>query len=96
MSMRVVGIDLAGVEDRETGFCVLDLGLRATTRILHTDEEVIGACLDARLRAVAIDAPLALPKGRESLEERSDVHMRACDRELLRTRSNSLPSPWGP
>jgi predicted nuclease with RNAse H fold len=94
--MRVVGIDLAGVEDRKTGNCVLDLELRATTRVLHTDEEVIGACLDARLRAVAIDAPLALPKGRESLEERSYVHMRTCDRELLRMRIKFFPVTLGP
>ncbi len=94
--MKVVGIDLAGSEGRETGFCVLDEDMKATTRILNTDEELVRACLDAMPTVVAIDAPLSLPKGRESLEERSDIHLRACDKELLRMKIKFFPVTLGP
>ena len=42
---------------------------------------------------VSIDAPLFLPKGRKSLEQRGPPHLRACDRELLRMKIGSSRSP---
>lgn len=45
---------------------------------------------------VAIDAPLALPKGRKSLEERESVHLRECDRALLRMGIKFFPVTLGP
>lgn len=94
--MKVVGIDLAGVETRPTGFCVLDEKMEAKTSLLYTDEEILEEVVKARPDVIAIDAPLALPKGRKSLEERNDVHLRECDRELLRMKIKFFPITLGP
>jgi len=91
-----VGIDLAGVENRDTGYCCLDEDLNAETCVLHTDKEIVKEVLSDRPEIIAIDAPLALPKGRKSLEVRSDVHLRECDRELLRMGIRFFPITLGP
>lgn len=93
--MKVVGIDLAGVEARPTGFCVLD-GMSASCSIRHKDREIVEVTEKIRPEVVAIDAPLALPKGRKSLEERSDVHLRACDKALLEMKIKFFPITLGP
>ena len=93
--MKVVGIDLGGVETRPTGFCVLD-NKSVTTSVLYSDREIIQRVVKAKPGVVAIDAPLSLPKGRESLEKRSDVHLRECDRELLRMKIKFFPITLGP
>lgn len=94
--MKVVGIDLAGVETRPTGFCVLDEKLNASTFILYSDEEIIQKILEIKPKVIAIDAPLALPKGRKLLKERSNIHLRECDRELLRMGIKFFPITLGP
>jgi len=91
----VVGIDLSGVERKETGFCVLD-DMCAKTSIVYTDEEIVEKIRETKPRVVAVDAPLAPPKGRKSLEERSDVHLRQCDRELLKMGIKFFPVTLGP
>jgi len=91
-----VGIDLAGVENRDTGYCCLDEDLNAETCVLHTDREIVDKVLSDRPEIIAIDAPLALPKGRKSLEVRSDVHLRECDKELLRMGIRFFPITLGP
>ena len=93
--MRVVGIDLAGVETRPTGFCVME-GMKVKTSLLYTDEEIIREVKKAKPKIVAIDAPLSLPKGRKSIEEKSHIHLRECDRELLRRRIKFFPITLGP
>ncbi|MEW6034639.1 MAG: DUF429 domain-containing protein [Chloroflexota bacterium] len=94
--MKAIGVDLAGVESRPTGFCVMDECLRANVSILHTDDEILGMTLDSGAAVVAIDAPLALPRGRESLEHRTGIHLRQCDRELLRMKIRFFPLTLGP
>jgi predicted nuclease with RNAse H fold len=94
--MKAVGIDLAGVESRPTGLCIMDGNLHADTCLLYTDREIIGKTLESRPDVVAIDAPLALPRGRESLEKRSTIHLRQCDKELLRMRIRFFPLTLGP
>lgn len=96
MNSISVGIDLAGVEHRETGYCRLDENLSARTCILHTDTEIVEKVLSDKPEIVAIDAPLALPKGRKSLEVRNDIHLRECDRELLKMRIRFFPITLGP
>ena len=92
---RIVGIDLAGVEKRPTGFCFLE-GMKVKTSLLFTDEEIIEEVKKAKPSIVAIDAPLSLPKGRKSIEERTDIHLRECDRELLRRGIKFFPITLGP
>jgi len=93
--MRVVGIDLAGVETRPTGFCIME-GMKVKTSLLYTDKEIIQEVKKAKPKIVAIDAPLSLPKGRKSIEEKSHIHLRECDRELLKRRIKFFPITLGP
>ena len=88
-------MDLAGVESRPTGLCLLK-GLRAETWTAWRDEEVVEAARRGRVEVVAVDAPLGLPKGRRSLEERSPHHLRRCDRELLERGIRFFPVTLGP
>jgi uncharacterized protein len=94
--MRVVGLDLAGSERRDTGFCSLDERLNAETSVLHSDQEITERTFSLRPGVVSIDAPLFLPRGRKSLEQRGPPHLRACDRELLRMRIRFFPISLGP
>ncbi len=93
--MVIVGLDLAGVEHRPTGFCLLT-GMKAETSLMYTDTEILSAIKKTKPALVAIDAPLSLPPGRKSLEERTGVHLRECDRELLKRRIKFFPVTLGP
>jgi len=92
----IVGIDLAGSEKRDTGFCLMDSHMICETAVLHTDEEILGMTFNAGPSVVSIDAPLFLPKGRESLEKPGPPHFRECDKELLRMRIRFFPISLGP
>src|SRR5271157_1321427 len=52
--------------------------------------------MTARPGLVVIDAPLSLPRGRTTIEDRSGPHLRECDRELLRLRLPFFPLTLGP
>jgi len=91
----IVGIDLAGSEKRPTGFCALN-GMSSECCVLYTDKEIIENVERIKPKIVAIDAPLALPKGRKSLEERCDIHLRKCDRQLLDMKIKVFPITLGP
>jgi uncharacterized protein len=93
---EIVGLDLAGSPTRRTGFCRLDPGLTARTRILGDDREIEEMVRAARPRIVAIDAPLSLPAGRRSLDIPGPPHLRACDRELTRLGIRFFPVTLGP
>jgi uncharacterized protein len=96
--MTFVGIDLAGSPKRPTGFCVADSNKRVKCQVLFTDNELLEAVKETAPKIVAIDAPLALPKGRHCLEEhcRGRAHFRACDRVLSRMRIRYFPITIGP
>jgi len=94
--MRIVGIDLAGSEKRRTGFCVMDGKKSCTTKVLFSDGEIITETLSAGPDVVSIDAPLFLPKGRRSLEDRGPPHLRACDKVLLQMKIKFFPISLGP
>jgi hypothetical protein len=94
--MKSVGIDLAGVESRPTGFCLLDKKFEIKTKILFTDKEIVQEIKKIKPKIIAIDAPLALPKGRKSLEEKNKVHLRECDKELLKLGIKFFPITLGP
>lgn len=94
--MKVVGIDLAGSEKRETGFCILDEKLNAKAFTLFSDEEILENVKRVNPVVIAIDAPLALPKGRKSLEDKSKIHLRKCDEELLKMGIKFFPITLGP
>jgi predicted nuclease with RNAse H fold len=93
---RVVGLDLAGSPHRSTGFCFLGRGPDARITTLHSDEEILAATRAARPDVVSIDAPLSIPLGRRTIEDRSGPHLRAADRELLRLGIRFFPITLGP
>lgn len=73
--VEVVGIDLAGVKTRQTGFAVLD-GVKAKTKVLRSDRAIIKAVANVNnCKIVSIDAPLSKP-----------LHgkMRLCERQLVK------------
>jgi uncharacterized protein len=92
----VLGLDLAGSPRRPTGCCLLQQGGHATTLVAHSDAEIIRLSDRPGLRLVTIDAPLSLPAGRRSIEDRSGPHFRACDRELRRLGIRFFPLTLGP
>jgi uncharacterized protein len=94
--MRVVGLDLAGSERRDTGFCVMESTMACRAEVLHMDDEVVSKTVAARPRVVSIDAPLFLPLGRPSLDVRGPPHFRECDKELLRMKIKFFPISLGP
>jgi uncharacterized protein YprB with RNaseH-like and TPR domain/predicted nuclease with RNAse H fold len=61
-SPRIVGIDLTGSERRATGWALLD-GTNATTKAIHTDEDLLAETLASRPDLVSIDSPLSMPEG---------------------------------
>jgi len=93
--MTTIGLDLAGVETRPTGFCILD-GMRVETQLVYNDREIVQKIDEVKPEVIAIDAPLSLPKGRKSIEERTNVHLRECDKELLGRRIKFFPITLGP
>jgi predicted nuclease with RNAse H fold len=81
---KVVGIDLAGSPRRSTGICTLKKDNITFCTIVHTDQEIIHYVEKENPSLIAIDAPLNLPPGRKSMEDKNEEHFRPCDRELLR------------
>jgi len=93
--MIIVGLDLAGVEKRPTGFCILD-GMHVETCLVYSDMEILQKTVEANPKIVAIDAPLCLPPGRKSIDERTNIHLRDSDRELLNMGIKLFPITLGP
>lgn len=92
-----MGIDLAGVSHRSTGMAVMGKDSRgAEHTIRHTDEEILDYVRQYAPAIIVIDAPLSMPKGRTSLETRSNVHFRECDRELAKRHVKFFPITLGP
>lgn len=91
----IIGLDLAGVEGRPTGFCSLN-GTKAQISLVYSDKEILTKIREVNPEVVAIDAPLSLPPGRKSLEERTGAHLRECDRELLKRGIRFFPVTLGP
>ena len=94
--MPVVGLDLAGASHRNTGACRFTSRRRLVASVLHSDREILQFVADANPDLVVIDAPLSLPRGRRTIEDRSGPHLRECDRELLRRRVPFFPLTLGP
>ena len=95
-STLVVGVDLAGSPNRNTGICLLkDMKILSCSTV-HSDVEILSFINSARPDLIAIDAPLNLPPGRKSIEERTGEHFRPCDRELLKRGIRFFPITLGP
>jgi len=78
---KIVGIDLAGVTTKPTGFASL-FGLRATTKILFSDNEIIEEIAWSRSAILSIDAPLSKPLSGKS---------RQCEKDLRKMKIRVFP-----
>ncbi len=95
-SFTVVGIDLAGNPKRNTGICLLH-GMTVTSwATVYSDDGILEFVGKAKPNIIAIDAPLNLPPGRKSIEDRNGEHFRPCDRELLKRGIRFFPITLGP
>jgi predicted nuclease with RNAse H fold len=92
----VVGIDLAGSPKRNTGVCNLKGNRITSYATLFTDNEIALFVKKSKPDIIAIDAPLNLPPGRKTLEDRNGEHFRPCDRELLKRGIRFFPITLGP
>ena len=72
----ILGVDLAGSEKRNTGICIMGKKLNVKTMIVHTDKEIEKIVRKIKPKIIAIDAPLSLPKGRKSIDERNNIFQR--------------------
>jgi predicted nuclease with RNAse H fold len=79
--MILLSIDLAADERNTTGIALLN-GNRMTTLSVLTDGDIIGLVRKHRPDLIGIDAPLSLPHGRKSIDERDTNHFRECDLQL--------------
>ena len=62
--MIALGLDPSGSERKRSGLALIDESLSAESRIVKTDADILQAINDTQPDVVAIDSPLALPKGR--------------------------------
>ncbi|MEM5833208.1 MAG: DUF429 domain-containing protein [Candidatus Aenigmatarchaeota archaeon] len=90
------GIDLAGSEKRISGIAFLDKYLNVRCYSVFSNEEIIEKIEKFKPIIISIDAPLSLPKGRKSLEEKSNIHFRKCDLELRKLKIKFFPLTLGP
>ena len=87
--MLSLGIDLAGKDTNETGFCIIEFsgnGMKISTKSLLDDREILREVEMAKPDIIAIDAPLSLP---------SSGYYRESD-SLLRQRGFNALSPLLP
>lgn len=62
--MIALGLDPSGSERKRSGLALIDESLSSESRIVKTDADILQAIHDTQPDVVAIDSPLALPKGR--------------------------------
>ena len=70
--------------------------MQAETSLAYTDEDLITIAESCQPAIITIDAPLSLPPGRKTIEDRAGEHLRACDRELLKSKIKFFPITLGP
>jgi uncharacterized protein len=92
----IIGIDLAGSPKRNTGMCTMRSSRILRWATLHTDDEILSYVADELPSVIAIDAPLTLPPGRKTIDDRNGEHFRPCDRELLKRGIRFFPVTLGP
>ena len=95
-TLTIVGIDLAGSPHRNTGICSLSGSTVKKWNTVYSDKEILRFVDETQPDLVAIDAPLNLPPGRKTIEDRNGEHFRPCDRELLKRGIRFFPITLGP
>jgi predicted nuclease with RNAse H fold len=96
--MKIIGIDLAGVVRRPTGFAIVN-GSDTKTSVLHTDEEIISAVENSGGKLITIDSPLGYPKGRCCLDYNCKCRkygcMRVGEKQMVKIGVRIFPCGFG-
>ncbi|MCS7298619.1 MAG: DUF429 domain-containing protein [Spirochaetia bacterium] len=90
---RVLGIDLAGSSRRNTGYAFIRND-KTVVGIIHSNEDIIQISRDFDF--VFIDAPLSIPEGRKTINDRKGRHLRECDVMLKELGIKFFPITLGP
>jgi len=77
--MKIIGVDLAGIPERQTGFAVVN-GFETKTKNLYSDEEILREIYSSGSKFVTIDSPLGYPKGRCCLDYNCKCRKYGCMR----------------
>ncbi len=98
--LSILGVDLAGRSENDTGICILEDGFQAWCRRVHSDAQIIDVVLSSKPDVVAIDAPLTFPLDRCCLEPGCDcrkkgLNIREAERELRRMGIRVFPCTFG-
>lgn len=96
--MKIIGIDLAGTSNNQTGYAVLN-GKQTKTKVLYTNDEIISETLKSGSNLITIDAPLGIPKGRCCLDYNCKCRkygcMRVGERQLVKLGVRIFPCGFG-
>jgi len=89
----VLGIDLAGSSSRKTGIALV-VEREIKTCVVYTNDEILELAKDKQY--IYIDAPLSIPHGRKTLDEKDENHFRECDLALRKLGMKFFPVTLGP
>lgn len=89
---NIVGVDLAGSPKRKTGVAFFERNA-LNVKVVYQDEEIVETV--SRFEYAFIDAPLSLPEGRKSIDEKSPHHFRECDIQLRKLGIKFFPVSLG-
>ncbi|MBI5223045.1 DUF429 domain-containing protein [Candidatus Micrarchaeota archaeon] len=92
--MSILSIDLASNPKNPTGVAVLERN-RIITSTHFSDSQLLDIINNLRPSLVGIDAPLSLPNGRISIDERDSNHFRECDLKLRQLKIRFFPITLG-
>ena len=77
--MKIIGIDLAGIPEKQTGFSIVN-GFNTKTKVLHNDDEILKEVENSGSNLITIDSPLGYPKGRCCLDYNCKCRKYGCMR----------------
>ncbi len=92
--MKIISIDLAGSETRNTGIAWIDDKIK--TESVKSNKEILKKIDEINPKIIGIDGPLTLPNGRKDIENNNGIHFRECDLELRRRKIRFFPITLGP
>lgn len=96
--MKIVGVDLAGVVERQTGFAIVD-GFNTVTEVVHSDEEILTEIKKSGAKLITIDSPLGYPKGRCCLDYNCECRkygcMRVGEKQMVKIGVRIFPCGFG-
>jgi predicted nuclease with RNAse H fold len=96
--MKIIGVDLAGISERPTGFAIVN-GFDTTTKNLFLDEEILNEIKKSGANLITIDSPLGYPKGRCCLDYNCDCRkfgcMRIGEKQMVKIGVRIFPCGFG-